>query len=278
MTQAAHSSPPPRTFATEAEMLPVLRDLVRTRWINKHPSHTWLLLEEQQMHSRIADLAVVRLDVGAMRARAKANLLRPLRLQELRALHALRPDRGASVAVIAEQMRSSRPRAQVILRELDAEGFVSREPTGTYRRLAPAISLAQRIIAIEAKRDDPRSALRQARSHRAWTDETFVAFDAAYAARFRKLDRDWRQLGIGLVELTPDSWRLIFRCRPHRRSNRLESALVGERALARVLGVAVENRPERRLPHGHLLSDESEPIVLGSKSRWVKELRRRSRA
>ncbi len=259
-------------------MLPVLHDLVRTRWTKRSPAHTWLLLEEQQLHSRIADLAVVRLNIAAMRARAKADLLRPLSLRELRALHALRPDRGASAELVARQMRSSRQRATEVLRDLSADGFIVREPTGTFRRLAPIASLAQRIITIEAKRDDPRSALRQARAHRAWNDETFVAFDAAYAARFRRMDRDWRQLGIGLIELRPDSWRLIFRSRPHRRANRLESALVGERALARVLGLAIENRPERRLPHGHRLSSESEPIVLGAKSRWVKSLRKRASA
>lgn len=259
-------------------MLPVLHDLVRARWIKRHPSHTWLLLDEQQLHSRIADLAVVRLDIAAMRARAKGGWLRPLRLQELRAMEALRPDRGASVDLIAERMRVSSPSAGEVLRELAANRFVAKQPSGTYRRLAPATALAQRIITIEAKRDDPRSALRQARAHRAWNDETFVAFDAVYSARFRKLDKDWRALGIGLIELSPASWRVIFRSRPHRRANRLESALVGERALARVLGLATENRPERRLPHGHRLAGESEPVVAGSNSRWVRALRKRALA
>lgn len=255
-------------------MLPVLHDLVRARWIKRQPSYTWLMLDEQQLHSRIADLAVVRLDIAAMRARAKGGWLRPLRLQELRAMEALRPDRGASVELVAKRMRASSASASEVLRELAAAGFIAKQNSGTYRRLAPPTPLAQRVISIEAKRDDPRSALRQARAHRAWNDETFVAFDAAYSTRFRKLDKDWRALGIGLIELRPDSWRMIFRSRPHRRANRLESALVGERALARVLGLTTENRPERRLPHGPRLSSESEPVVVGSGSRWVRSLRK----
>jgi hypothetical protein len=254
-------------------MLPLLNDVARVIWVKKQPLRTWVLLDEQRLHSRIADLAVIRLDVDAVRARLKGNWLRPLRLQELRALHALRPDRAATVRFVAARMRTSEASAGDVLRELANAGFISREPSGAFRRLAPVAALAQRIITIEAKRDDPRGAMQQARAHRAWNDETYVAFDATYSSRFRKRDKDWRQLGIGLVELRQDGWSIPFRARPHRRSNRLEAALIGEQALDRLLGSSAENRPERRLPHGHLLPSASEPVVLGPRARWVRSLK-----
>jgi hypothetical protein len=199
--------------------------------------------------------------------------LRPLRLQELRALHCLRTDRAATVRFVASRMRTSEASAGEVLRELASEDFIAREPSGTFRRLSPITALAQRIITVEAKRDDPRGALQQARAHRAWTDETYVAFDASYASRFGKWDKEWRRLGLGLIELHPAGWKVLLRAQPHRRSNRLEAALAGERALDRILGSSTENRPERRLPHGSRLSSESDPVVLGPRSRWVRSLR-----
>jgi hypothetical protein len=253
-------------------MLPALRDAAKDIWVKRQPSHTWILLDEQRLHSRIADLAVIRLDVDALRARKAGDWLRPLRLQELRALHSLRPDRASTVALVASHMRTSIASALEVLRALTAAGFVAREKTGTFRRVAPIAALAERIITVEAKRDNPRAALQQARAHRAWTDETYVAFDASFSVRFRKRDKDLRQLGIGLIELSADRWRVVYRARPHRRSNRLEAALIGELALDRLLGWSAENRPERRLPHGDQLSSQSAPVVLGPKARWVKAL------
>jgi hypothetical protein len=254
-------------------MLPTLYDVAKTIWVNRQPSYTWLLLDEQRLHSRIADLAVVRLNTDAVRNRKRGGWLRPLRLREIRALHSLRPDRPATVALVASHMRIAEASALGVLRDLAADGFVVRESSGTFRRQAPIDALAERVITIEAKRDNPRAALQQARAHRAWTNETYVAFDSAYAARFRKRDRDWRQLDIGLIELQPGQWRMVHRARARRRSNRLEAALIGELALDRLLGWSAENRPERRLPHGDQLSGRSAPIVLGPGARWVKSLR-----
>lgn len=261
------------SFRAEADMLPALLDAARDIWVRRQPLHTWVLLDEQRLHSRIADLAVIRLDVDAVRARKAGGWLRPLRLQELRALHSLRLDRPARVALVASRMRVSDASALEVLRGLSAAGFVVREETGTFRRIAPVTALAERIVTVEAKRDNPRGALQQARAHLPWTDETYVAFDASYSVRFRKRDKEWRQLGIGLIEVGVDQWRMIYRARPHRRSNRLEAALIGELALDRLLGWSAENRPERRLPHGDQLSGQSVPVVVGPKARWVKALR-----
>lgn len=257
-------------------MLPILHDAAKSIWVKAQPSHTWVLLNEQRLHSRIADLAVIRLDVDAIRARKRGKWLRPLRLRELRALHSLRPDRPATSRLVAAHMRITEASAREILRELVNAGFVVREDSGTFRRVAPIHALAERIVTVEAKRDNAGAALQQARAHRAWNDETYVAFDASYAVRFRKRDKAWRQLGIGLIELDAERWKMVRRARPHRRSNRLEAALVGELALGRLLGASSEDRPERRLPHGHKLADQVDPIVLGPKARWIRSLRSNS--
>jgi hypothetical protein len=263
-------------FETEGDMLPLLHDAATQMWVKPQAGGTWVILDEQRLHSRIADLAVIRLDVDAVRVRKKGGWLRPLRLQELRALRSLRRDRQATVALVASQMRVSHAAALEVLRDLASEGLVVREEAGTFRRTAPITALAERVITIEAKRDNPRAALQQARAHRPWTDETYVAFDAAFSARFRKRDSEWRKLGIGLIEVGPDHWKRVSRARPHRRANRLEAALVGELALDRLLRWSPENRPERRLPHGYQLSVRSAPVVLGPKARWVKALEPKS--
>ncbi len=254
-------------------MLPTLREFVRQAWAEREPSHTWVILEEQRLHSRIADLALVRLDVAAVLQRLAGNWFRPLRLPEIRALHSLRPDRPATARLVASKMRTTQATAVEVLRGLVADGFVERPDSGIFLRAAPVNSLAERIVTIEAKREDPRKALQQARSHRPWTNETYVAFDAGFSKRFRARDTQWRKFGIGLVELEPGHWNRVIRARPHRRSNRLESALMGELALSRLLGVPDADRPERRLPHGKDLATPPDPLVLGSAKRWVDALR-----
>ncbi len=85
-----------RGFSTEAEMLPTLSKFVQSEWIAPHPAQTWVILEEQRMHSRIADLVIVRLDVDVLRGRQDGDWLRPLRLTELRVIAELRGDRTTS--------------------------------------------------------------------------------------------------------------------------------------------------------------------------------------
>ena len=211
-------------------------------------------MREQRIHSRIADLVIVRLDIQTLAARQEGGWLRPLRLTELRVMTALRSDRPTGLDAIARTAVLEPGNASRALRSLATDGFVVREGTG-YRRLAPARALAQRVISFEAKRSEPRRALSQARGHRPWADETYVAFDAFYAERFIALTEQYARAGVGLIELQSDKSRVRLRSRARRRANRLEAALMGEQALTGVLGLSGGDRPERRLPHGPLLVD-----------------------
>jgi hypothetical protein len=260
-------------FVSEQAMLPQLRSAARELWIDAAPECTWLLLEEQLLHSRIADLVLIRLDVAALRLRLEGDWNRPLSLGELRVLHALRQDRATRAVAVAKHARMTRDNAAQVLRRLASDGFVSRDADGAFRRLAPSRAIAQRVITFEAKRDDPGGALQQARGHRAWADETYVAFDAQYDARFRALVEQYRRVGVGLLELSPTSWQRLIRARPVRRANRLEAGLIGERALGRLLATGSFDRPERRLPHGDQLGTESEPILVGHDADALRELR-----
>jgi DNA-binding MarR family transcriptional regulator len=261
------------SFRTEAEMLPQLRAAATALWVDAAPRETWVLLEEQLLHNRIADLVLVRVDVEAVRARLEGGWLRPLRLNELRVLNALRPDRPASVRAVAQRVRVEPASVAKILRRLAGDGFIAREAAGGYRRLATVRAIAQRVISFEAKREDPRGALLQARGHRAWADETYIACDARYTERFDALREQCIRVGVGLFEVSPTGWRRVLHSHPRRRSNRLEASLIGEGALARLLGAPAMDRPERRLPHGHRLSAESEPIVEGHRASWLSGLR-----
>ncbi len=258
-------------------MIPVLTKFVHARWISTHPAETWVTLEEQRMHSRIADLVIVRLDIPTLIARRDGGWLQPLRLSELRVLATLRGDRATTLATVAARAKLEPDNATRILQGLVRTGFIAREGP-SYRRLVPLSALAQRVVSFEAKRSEPRRALAQARAHRAWADETYVALDARHAGRFEAFEEQYRRAGVGLIEL--DRARSVIPLFSHvrRRPNRLEARLIGEQALGRLLGLPMGDRPELRLPHATRLRGESEPVVSGADSDWVSHLQLASQA
>lgn len=261
---------PPTEFASEAEMLGPLRDAAVSLWIAPNPDQTWVMLEEQRLHSRIADLLLLRMNVPAIETRVEGGWTRPLTLAELQVLRTLRPDRTASVAAVSQSLRMAPRRTSELLRGLAASGFVERQGTQTFVRVAPVDPLVQRVISFEAKRDDPQRAISQARGHIAWADETYVAFDARFERRFLAQTPSFERLGVGLLELWPNRWSRVRRARPRRTQNRLEAGLVGETALARLTGLAPRDLPERRLPHGSRLPDATEPMIYGPGAAYLR--------
>jgi DNA-binding MarR family transcriptional regulator len=228
-----------------------------------NPEATWVILKEQRLHSRIADLLLVRVDVHAVEARLAGGWIRPMTLSELQVMRALRPDRNTTTDAVAQRLRVTPQRSSELLRGLAADGYAKRCGPRTFRRRAPVQPLVQRVVSFEAKRDDPSGAISQARGHRAWADETYVAFDATFERRFVAQLPAFQRLGVGLIELWPDNWSRVLHARPRRTSNRLEAGLIGERTLGRLTGSVTSDLPERRLPHGHRLPGASEPIVEG---------------
>jgi len=230
------------------------------------PEELWVLVDEHQIHSRIPDLVVARLDSEALHDRVTGGWARALNATELRALRALRPDRGRSLASVARQMGVGEARAREVLHRLVAETFVERTLAGSYARRAPVRSILDRVITIEAKRSDLPRALSQARANSAFADQSLVAFDMAYRQRARAARDVYAREGIGLLGLSAidGSWSYMLRPRRSPLIAALGRALAAERTLARLLGAALTRLPQTRLPGGsHASASPTAPRLLG---------------
>jgi hypothetical protein len=114
----------------------------------------WVILDEHQIHSRIPDLVLARIDTEALAERINGGWGRALSPTELRALRALRPDRGRSLASAAEEMRVGPERARETLHRLVVDTFVERTPSGSM----PALPLFARLL-IASSRLRPSAAI-----------------------------------------------------------------------------------------------------------------------
>ena len=172
------------TFPSESAMQTSLRRAAVSIFCTA--GEPWVMLDEHQIHSRIPDLVLARIDTEALAERIEGGWGRALSPTELRALRALRPDRGRSLTSAAEEMRVGPDRARETLHRLVVDAFVERTPSGGHRRLAPVRPVVDRVIAIEAKRSDLGRAFSQARAHSACADVSVVAFDLVYRSRAEK--------------------------------------------------------------------------------------------
>ena len=226
----------------------------------------WVMLDEHQVHSRIPDLVVGRIDLDCLQERMSGGWSRALNQTELRALHSMRPDRGRSLRSVADHMRVGEARAREVLRGLVAEGFAERTESGSYARRAPIRPVFNMVVSVEAKRSDLLGAFRQARAHAMFADRCVVAFDLAYMRRAEALQHVYQREGIGLLGLSAGSgqWRQVARPTRMRGQGLLGRALAAERALARLLGMAVTRLPQTRLPGGSRLNESpGAPVLLG---------------
>ncbi|MGH3428603.1 MAG: hypothetical protein ACRDQZ_13715, partial [Mycobacteriales bacterium] len=101
------------TFPSESAMQTSLRRAAVSIFCTA--GEPWVMLDEHQIHSRIPDLVLARVDTEALAERIDGGWGRALRPTELRALRALRPDRGRSLASAAEAMRVGPDRARETL-------------------------------------------------------------------------------------------------------------------------------------------------------------------
>jgi hypothetical protein len=226
----------------------------------------WLMLDEHQVHSRIPDLVVGRLNLDVLEQRIDGGWGRPLSQTELRALHSMRPDRGRSLRSVADHMRVGEARAREIMRGLLAEGFAERTQSGSYARRAPIRPLLDVVVSVEAKRSDLIDAFHQARAHAMFADRCVVAFDLGYLPRAESLLETYRHEGIGLLGLSAEDgdWVQVAKPARARGNGVLGRALAAERALARLLGAAVTRLPQTRLPGASRSSaSPGEPVLLG---------------
>lgn len=226
----------------------------------------WVMLDEHQVHSRIPDLVVGRIDLAVLAERIDGGWSRALNQTELRALHSMRPDRGRSLRSVADHMRVGEARAREVLRGLVAEGFAERTEAGSYARRVPVRPVLDQVISVEAKRSDLVGAFHQARAHTMFADRCVVAFDLAYRHRAEALHATYRREGIGLIGLSAEDGHWVQLAKPAHARGRgiLGRALAAERALARLLGGAVTRLPQTRLPGAsRLIGGPGAPVLLG---------------
>lgn len=263
---------PQPPFRTENQMYQPLQAVAQRVALRR--GETWLLLDEHVGHGRIPDLFLGRVDITALRRRLASGCSRSLGETELRAVRALRHDRGESIDLLTARMGVSREHAREVLRVLVRDGFAKRTDSGMYRRRIPLFPILNRIVTFEAKRSDWRSALLQARAHQAYASSAYVVFDFAFAARFERTCEMYRSLGIGLIAMAPDASYSVMT--PARRSqlwNPLAFALASEMALQRLVGRVVKPLVQTRLPSGSGANGyQAAPQILGPRARTLQRL------
>jgi len=219
-------------FQNETVMIPPLVAAATRRWTRD--GNPWVVLREHQSDSRISDVVLAHLELDALRSRLNVGCARPLSRPQLVVLRAVRCDCGTSARALASRLRGQEKTVQKTLHSLEQLGYLERHVSGSYRRRLGLRPIASRFISIEAKRSDWRAALAQAAAHTRFANESYVAFDAAYSTRFRKAQRHFEAMGIGLLALDADTGELVqvTAARAHLRTNPLSVAMACEQMLA----------------------------------------------
>lgn len=262
-------------FRSEVELTDVLLEQVATRLSRDGAS--WVILTECEWDTRIPDIVLLRVNNHAMAARAAASFSRSLTRTEVSVLRVLRPDRATSLEVAHRHLGLTREHARKVLTRLASDGVVLRQKNGNYVRHADYRPLADRIVSIEVKRSAWRPALVQARAHQSAANAAYVAYDAAYRARFLAASDHFRACGIGVIEVPRDPEQRASIQIPARRSRRLQpiaAAFAMERMWAHLNGERTSTeRPETRLPGGAARSVDRAPVLIPPESPRDRALR-----
>lgn len=254
-------------------MIEPLRAAALAGWARE--TEPWLVVTEHRADTRIPDLVLARLDEEAVEQRLAAGCIRPLNRAELALMTALRSDCGTSVETLARHTFVRPSSVKRTLRRLEGDGFVGPSSSGCWHRLFLFRPVVTRFISFEAKRSDWRRALVQARAHRLFANEAYVAFDPTFATRFERGLPYYKTAGIGLLALGPESRnvRRVLRSRSGRPFDTVSAALAGEEVLSRLLGLAAKQLPQTRLP-GALarIADQAAPQLVGARSKTLEPL------
>jgi hypothetical protein len=247
-------------FRAEADLIPFARDWLLGR-LSGGPDH-WLVVDEHLVGTRIPDLLAARVDMRAFRARIRARQWDPLTEGEIVALASLRRDRLTSVHAVAATIGYTTDATRRLLRRLEHLGYVSESRGRGFKRLRGRYRIFSRLIAVEAKLRDWRRALVQARAHRSFAQECYVAFDAAYVGRFSIGHPYFEASGTGLLAVS-QTGRVdrLLRPRGSRSVHPTTFAVAGEQLWSRLQGVT-PTLPQTRLPNAAALI--ARPGELGS--------------
>ena len=246
-------------------MVPQLVDALASRWAGS--SEAWVLLTEQQTETRVPDAVLARIDLDALSARVNAGLTRALTRTELLGVQATRPNRAASLSLLAQRMMVTEHHAGRLVRRLAGEGFLLPSPSGSFFR-HPALSpIVTRLVTFEAKRDDWRSALVQAAAHRRFAHVSYVVCDEAFAQRFRANLPAYHRAGVGLLALEadrPSELHKISVARANRSVDRLAYNVACEEIWKTLRGLPLRKPRQTTLPNvGAPTVDRAPRLLLG---------------
>jgi hypothetical protein len=235
-------------FLTEDSMIPLLRQLALARMVRS--DELWIALPQHQLGTRVPDLVLARLDASAVSARLSAGLLRPLSWTEVQIVRSVRTDSGTTLERLASTVPASKTHILRLVRRLVLEGFLEKTAQG-YSRHAATRPMATRVISFEAKRADWKRALLQARAHREFAHETYVAFDSTFETRFKRAVPHYSSAGVGLIALSEprQSGTLVMKSRAHRRGHPLPLVWAGETIWRRLVDDSATPSPRARFPN-----------------------------
>jgi DNA-binding MarR family transcriptional regulator len=160
-------------------------------------------VDEHLVGTRIPDLLAARVELRAFRARIGAEQWEPLTEGEIVALANLRRDRTTSVQALAAHIGYTTDTTLRLLRRLEHLGYASESRGRGFRKIRGRYKVFSRLVAVEAKLHDWRRALVQARAHRSFAQECYVAFDPSYVDRFSIGHAYFQASGTGLLAISP---------------------------------------------------------------------------
>lgn len=258
-------------FRAEADLVPFARDWLLDT-VSGSRDH-WLVVDEHLVGTRIPDLLAARVDLRAFRARIRAEQWQPLTEGEIVVLTSLRRDRVTSVQAVAAAVGYTPDATRRLLRRLERLGYASEYRRGGFRKVQGRYKIFSRFVAVEAKLRDWRRALVQARAHRSFAQECYVAFDASYADRFALGHSYFRASGTGLLAVSATNGaERVLRPRGSRSVDPTTFAVAGEQLWLRLQGVT-RSLPQTRLPNAAALIARPEELASPeSRSRTLSKL------
>jgi hypothetical protein len=258
-------------FRSEADIIPYAREWLLDA-LSGSREH-WLVVDEHLVGTRIPDLLAARVDLRALRSRIRATQWEPLNESELVALANLRRDRPTSVRAVAQAIGYTPDATRRLLRRLENLGYASEDRAGSFRKIRGRYKVFSRFVAVEAKVRDWRRALVQARAHRSFAQECYVAFDASYSERFALGHAYFEASGTGLLAVSPvNGVDRVLRPRASRSVDPSTFAVAGEQLWLRLQGVT-RSLPQSRLPNAAaLIARPGEPVSPESRSRSLSRL------
>lgn len=217
-------------FRAESEMLPPLTSAAPALLGTRGRDDAYEVFYEVAVATGVPDMLVVRFDKHAIETRERVGCGPIVGAAAARAVSALveRPLTPSELAV-AVGMSEGHVR-RTVLPALAARGAVHHRD-GVWATVQGVHPLVHSIVAVEAKRRDWRSALKQAHRYARFANVSFMALDAGVATVPLRHAGSIASMGVGLVTVDAGTGRVRVCRRPRWRVAQVawEAFLIGER-------------------------------------------------